>query len=73
MRYIKIGSAYFNPDKIKGYHIRGMVDKDSNSQWQVRADTMHLRIFDSKLKAEEYLDFVIGKLEGGNENQENAD
>ena len=68
MSYIKLGSAYFQKDRIKGYHMREIVDKDGVSRWQVRADTMQLRIFDSKLKAEEYLDYVIGKLEGGNEN-----
>ncbi len=73
MSKIKIGSAYFEADRIKGYHLREVVNKDGVSHWQVRADTMQLRRFDSKLKAEEYLDFVIGKLEGGNENQEDAD
>ena len=73
MSYIKLGSAYFRKDRIKSYHLREIADKDGESQWQVRADTSILRVFDSKLKAEEYLDFVIGKLEGGNENQETAD
>lgn len=69
MDYIKIGGAYFQKNKIKGYHLREVVNKDGVSHWQVRADTMQLRRFDSKLKAEEYLDFVIGKLEGNDENQ----
>ena len=63
MSKTKIGSAYFDPDRIKQYHLREVVNKDGESQWQVRADTAILRCFDSKLKAEEYLDFVIGKLE----------
>lgn len=63
MSKIKIGSAYFDPDRIKQYHLREIVNKDGESQWQVRADTAILRRFDDKLKAEEYLDFVIGKLE----------
>ena len=63
MSKIKIGSAYFDPDRIKQYHLREVVNKDGESQWQVRADTAILRRFDDKLKAEEYLDFVIGKLE----------
>ena len=63
MSKIKIGSAYFNPERIKQYHLREVVNKDGESQWQVRADTAILRRFDDKLKAEEYLDFVIGKLE----------
>ena len=63
MSKIKMGSAYFDPDKIKQYHLREVVNKDGESQWQVRADTAILRRFDDKLKAEEYLDFVIGKLE----------
>ena len=69
MSYIKLGSAYFRKDRIKSYHLREIANKDGESQWQVRADTSILRVFDSKLKAEEYLDFIIGKLEGGNENQ----
>jgi len=73
MNYIKMGSAYFQKERIKGYHLREIVDKDGVSHWQVRADTMQLRIFDSKLKAEEYLDYVIGRLAGDNENQETAD
>ena len=68
MSKIKIGSAYFEKDRIKSYHLREIVNKNGVSQWQVRADTSILRIFDSKLKAEEYLDYVIGKLEGDNEN-----
>ena len=63
MSKIKMGSAYFDPDKIKQYHLREVVNKDGESQWQVRADTAILRRFDDKLKAEEYLDYVIGKLE----------
>ena len=63
MSKIKIGSAYFNPDRIKQYHLREVVNKDGESQWQVRADTAILRRFDDNLKAEEYLDYVIGKLE----------
>lgn len=63
MSKIKMGSAYFDPDRIKQYHLREVVNKDGESQWQVRADTAILRRFDDKLKAEEYLDFVIGKLE----------
>ena len=63
MSYVKIGSAYFDPDRIKQYHLREVVNKDGESQWQVRADTAILRRFDDKLKAEEYLDYVIGKLE----------
>lgn len=70
MSYIKIGSAYFDPERIKQYHLREVVKKDGESQWQVRADTAILRLFDSKLKAEEYLDYVIGKLESGNENSQ---
>ena len=66
MSKIKIGSAYFDPERIKQYHLREVVNKDGESQWQVRADTAILRLFDSKLKAEEYLDYVIGKLERGN-------
>ena len=68
MSYIKLGSAYFRKDRIKSYHLREIADKDGESHWQVRADTSILRVFDSKLKAEEYLDYVIGKLEGDNEN-----
>lgn len=68
MDYVKIGSAYFQKNRIKSYHLREIVNKDGESQWQVRADTSILRRFDSKVKAEEYLDFIIGKLEGGNEN-----
>ena len=63
MSKIKMGSAYFDPERIKQYHLREVVNKDGESQWQVRADTAILRRFDDKLKAEEYLDFVIGKLE----------
>ena len=63
MSKIKIGSAYFDPERIKQYHLREVVNKDGESQWQVRADTAILRRFDDKLKAEEYLDYVIGKLE----------
>lgn len=63
MSYIKIGSAYFNRNRIKQYHIREIADKDGKSLFQVRADTAQLRIFDSKLKAEEYLDYVIETLE----------
>ena len=63
MSKIKMGSAYFDPDRIKQYHLREVVNKDGESQWQVRADTAILRRFDDKLKAEEYLDYVIGKLE----------
>ncbi len=68
MNYIKIGSAYFQKDRIKSYHLREVVDKDGESQWQVRADTAILRRFDSKIKAEEYLDYVIGILEKADEN-----
>ena len=60
---IKMGSAYIDPDKVKQYHLREVVNKDGESQWRVQADTAILRRFDDKLKAEEYLDFVIGKLE----------
>lgn len=67
MSYVKLGSAYFDKDRIKSYHLREIVNKDGESQWQVRADTTILRRFDEKLKAEEYLDFVIGKLEADNE------
>ena len=63
MSYIKIGGAYFNRNRIKQYHIREIADKDGKSLFQVRADTAQLRIFDSKLKAEEYLDYVIETLE----------
>lgn len=70
MSYVKIGSAYFRKERIKSYHLREIANKDGSSQWQVRADTTILRRFDDKLKAEEYLDFVIGKLRDGNENQE---
>lgn len=73
MSYIKLGSAYFDKNRIKSYHLREIVNKDGESQWQVRADTSILRRFDSKVKAEEYLDFIIGKLEGDNANQEVAD
>ena len=68
MSYIKVGSAYFRKDRIKSYHLREVANKDGVSHWQVRADTSILRIFDSKLKAEEYLDYVIGRLEDDNEN-----
>ena len=68
MSYIKLGSAYFQKERIKSYHLREVVNKDGESQWQVRADTSILRRFDDKLKAEEYLDFVIGRLEDDNEN-----
>lgn len=73
MDYVKIGSAYFQKNRIKSYHLREIVNKDGESQWQVRADTSILRIFDNKIKAEEYLDFVIGKLEGEYANQETVD
>lgn len=62
MSYVKLGSAYFNKERIKSYHLREIVNKDGESQWQVRADTSILRRFDSKVKAEEYLDYVIGEL-----------
>lgn len=73
MSYVKIGSAYFQKERIKSYHLREVAMKDGTSQWQVRADTAILRRFDSKVKAEEYLDYVIGKLSQSRERQEGAD
>ena len=77
MSKIKIGSAYFEPDRIKGYHFRLKKYADGEIWWEVRADTMVMYRCKEYLKAHAYLHEVIEKIqslerEAGNANQEPA-
>lgn len=59
MSYIKIGSAYFDKDKIKAYHLRQKKDAEGEIYWEVRADTTTLYRCREYLKAHQYLHEVI--------------